>query len=70
MAVKEFMETGERNVYVPIQKRKDEKERLIVIPAEVNKEYLTSQFLNVANTKQFSRNVLGVNTHSLIRFSR
>ncbi|MGB9881065.1 MAG: tyrosine-type recombinase/integrase [Anaerolineae bacterium] len=60
-----FAESGAREQRVRIEKRKDGAERLVIIPAEVERERLDKQSLRLASVKMYAKRKLGINTHSL-----
>ncbi len=64
-AVVSYARTGQREQKVRVEKRKDGAERLVIIPAEVERERLDPQSLKLYNVKMYAKRKLGINTHSL-----
>lgn len=64
-AMQKFISTGQREQRIRVEKRKDGAERLVIIPAEVERERLDPQILKLYNVKMYAKRKLGINTHSL-----
>lgn len=64
-AVVSYANTGQRELKVRVEKRKDGAERLVIIPAEVEREKLNPQNLKLYNIKMYAQRKLKINTHSL-----
>jgi len=63
-AIKKYAETGSHEQRVRVEKRRDEAERLVIIPSDVSKS-LDSSALDKARVKMYAKRKLGINTHSL-----
>jgi integrase len=63
-AVQDFAKTGQRELRVKVEKRKDGAERLIIIPPEVQRAKIDLN-VKLANVKMYAIRKLKINTHSL-----
>ncbi|MBT0160786.1 tyrosine-type recombinase/integrase [Candidatus Bathyarchaeota archaeon A05DMB-2] len=63
-AVRGFYSSGCREVWVRVEKRRDDFRRLVLVPERVDRGWLLPEALNVSRVKTYACR-LGVNTHTL-----
>jgi len=64
LAVQDFAKTGQRELRVRVEKRKDGAERLIIIPSEIERGRIDFT-AKLAAIKMYAIRKLNINTHSL-----
>ncbi|MEM3675070.1 MAG: hypothetical protein QXG08_06325 [Candidatus Methanomethyliaceae archaeon] len=64
-AMQKFIDTGEMEQRVKVEKRKDGAERLIIVPSQIERGRLDRGALDLARIKVYANRKLKINTHSL-----